>query len=194
MQTQGYVHATPAIVEGVAYVTGCDEILRGIRITDGKEVLKLSSGAYTGASPAIADGYAYYGTYENEVLGVDLTARKIVWMYKHPERNFPFLSSAALTADRLIVGGRDRMVHAIDRKTGKAIWTFMTRARIDSSPVIADGRAYVGSNDGKLYVLDVASGKSVFEFEAGGALSASPAIASGRLVIGSHDGKLFCLG
>ena len=67
------------------------------------------------------------------------------------------------------------MVHALDRKTGKSLWTFMTGARVDSSPVIAGGLAYIGSNDGKLYVLDVATGKSVFQFEAGGPLSASPA-------------------
>ena len=79
-------------------------------------------------------------------------------------------------------------------KTGKAAWTFTTRARIDSSPVVAAGRVYVGGNDGKLYVLDTATGTPLFDFEAGGPLSASPAIASGRLVIGSQDGKLFCLG
>ena len=86
------------------------------------------------------------------------------------------------------------IVHAIDRVSGKATWTFMARARIDSSPAIAGGRAYIGSNDGKLYGLEIATGKRVFEFDAGGPLTASPAVASGRLVIGSHDGKLFCLG
>jgi outer membrane protein assembly factor BamB len=70
----------------------------------------------------------------------------------------------------------------------------MTRARVDSSPVIAGSRVYIGGSDGRLYVLDLVSGKSVFEFEAGGPLTASPAVASGRLVIGSQDGKLFCLG
>ena len=29
VQTEGYVHATPAVVDGVAYIAGCDEILRG---------------------------------------------------------------------------------------------------------------------------------------------------------------------
>ena len=86
------------------------------------------------------------------------------------------------------------MVHAIDAASGKAAWTFATRARVDSSPAVAGGRVYIGSNDGRLYVLDAASGKSVFEFEAGGPLSASPALASGRVGIGSQDGKLFCLG
>jgi eukaryotic-like serine/threonine-protein kinase len=194
VQTQGYVHATPAVVDGIAYIAGCDEILRAIRIADGKEVFQLSSGAYTGASPAISNGKAYYGTYENEVLSVDLKAHRIVWRYKHPQRNFPFYSSAAIVGDRVFVGGRDKMLHALDLNTGKAIWTRTTGARIDSSPAVVGGRVYVGSSDGKLYVVDAVSGKSVQEFEAGGPLSASPAIADGKLVIGSADGKLFCLG
>ena len=139
VQTEGYVHATPAVVDGVAYIAGCDEILRGIRISDGVEVLKMPFGAYTGASPAVVDGRAYYGTYENDVLAVDLKAKKIVWSYKHPERSFPFYSSPAVLGDRVIVGGRDKMVHALDKKTGKALWTFATGARVDSSPVVAGG-------------------------------------------------------
>ena len=78
--------------------------------------------------------------------------------------------------------------------TGRAAWTFTTRARIDSSPAIASGRIYVGSNDGTLYVLDAVTGKSLQAFEAGGPLSASPAIAAGRLVIGSQGGTLYCFG
>ena len=34
----------------------------------------------------------------------------------------------------MILGGRDKIVHAIDTATGKAAWTFATRARVDSSP------------------------------------------------------------
>jgi len=128
------------------------------------------------------------------VLAVDLTGKKVLWRYTHPQRNFPFQSSAAISGGRLFVGGRDKMLHALDLKTGKALWTVMTRARIDSSPVVSSGRVYVGSSDGKLYVVDIGSGKTVFEFEAGAPITASPAVAGGRLVIGATDGKLFCLG
>ena len=54
--------------------------------------------------------------------------------------------------------GRDKLVHCLNARTGKAFWTFPTRARVDSSPAIASGRVYVGSNDGHFYVLDLASG------------------------------------
>ena len=67
----------------------------------------------------------------------------------------------------MIVGGRDKAVHAIDAATGKAAWKFVTRARVDSSPAVAGGRVYVGSSDGKLYVLDAATGQKQWEFDAG---------------------------
>jgi outer membrane protein assembly factor BamB len=193
-RTEGPVHATPAVRDGIAYIAGCDEMLRAIRIADGREVFNVSSGAYTGASPALSGNRAFYGTFDNELLGVDVAARKVIWRYRHPERSFPFYSSAAVDAGRVYVGGRDKMLHAVDAQSGKALWTFTARARIDSSPALSGGRVYVGSNDGRLYVVDAASGRKVWEFEAGAPITASPAIASGRLLIGAQDGKLYCLG
>jgi outer membrane protein assembly factor BamB len=192
--SNGPLHSTAAISKGRAFVAGCDEILRGVRIDDGQEVLQVSSGAYTGASPAVVNEIAYYGTFNNEVLAVDLTARRILWRYQHPERQFPFYSSAAVSEGKLVVGGRDKLVHCLDAGTGKLLWTFATGARVESSPAIASGRVYIGSNDGRFYVLELASGKKLWEFTAGAPLSSSPAIGSGRVVIGAQDGRLFCFG
>jgi outer membrane protein assembly factor BamB len=137
---------------------------------------------------------AYYGTFENDVLGADLEAKTIVWRYQHEHRQFPFYSSAAVARGRVVLGGRDRMVHALDAENGNEAWTFATRARVDSSPAIVGDRVYVGSGDGRLYVLDLGSGAVVVDFDSGSAFSASPAIADGRLVIGTLDGQLYCFG
>ncbi len=94
------MHSTPGIADGMAFIAGCDELFRAIRISDGKEVFSVSSGAYTGASPALRGGSAFYGTFDNEVLGVNLAERKIAWRYEHPQRKFPFYSSAAVTSSR----------------------------------------------------------------------------------------------
>jgi outer membrane protein assembly factor BamB len=85
-------------------------------------------------------------------------------------------------------------VHAIDTATGKAIWTFPTRARVDSSPVVAGGRVYIGSGDGRLYVLDSASGQKIWEFDAGAGITASPAGAAGRIIVGAQDGRIYAFG
>ncbi|HEV8367531.1 MAG TPA: PQQ-binding-like beta-propeller repeat protein [Pyrinomonadaceae bacterium] len=192
-KTNGPVHSTPGVLNGVAFIAGCDELFRGIRIADGKEMFSVSSDAYTGASPALRENSAFYGTFNNEVLMVSLTDHKVGWRYEHPQRKFPYYSSAAVTANRVVVGGRDKLVHGISL-TGKGVWTFVTRARVESSPAIADGRVFVGSNDGRFYVLNLNTGAKVWEFTAGAPLSASPAIAKGRIVIGSQDGRLYCFG
>ena len=192
-KTNGPVHSTPAVADGLAFIAGCDEVFRAIRLSDGKEVFNVASGAYTGASPALRDGSAFYGTFNNEVLGVNLAERQIAWRYEHPQRKFPFYSSAAVTSTRVVLGGRDKLVHGLT-KDGKEAWTFTTRARVESSPAIAGGRVFVGSNDGRFYVLNLTNGAKVWEFNAGAALSASPAIANGRIVIGSQDGRLYCFG
>lgn len=192
-KTNGPVHSTPAVADGLAFIAGCDEVFRAIRLSDGKEVFTISSGAYTGASPALRDGSAFYGTFDNEVLGVNLGERQISWRYEHPQRKFPFYSSAAVTSTRVVLGGRDKLVHAL-AKDGKPAWTFTTRARVESSPAIAGGRVFVGSNDGRFYVLSLTNGAKVWEFNAGAPLSASPAIANGRIVIGAQDGRLYCFG
>jgi outer membrane protein assembly factor BamB len=85
-------------------------------------------------------------------------------------------------------------MHCLNATDGKALWTFATRSRVESSPVLAGGRVYFGSNDGKFYVLDAASGAKVWEFTAGAPLSASPAVAGGRIVISSQDGQVYCFG
>lgn len=193
VKTNGPVHATPSVSDGVAYIAGCDELFRAIRVSDGRQLFAVSSDAYTGASPALRGDAAFYGTFDNEVLMVNLTEHRVVWRYQHPQRKFPFYSSAAVTNDRIVVGGRDKFVHALDI-SGKAVWTFATRARVESSPAIAAGKVFVGSNDGRFYVLNLGSGAVIWEFNAGAPLSASPAIGRSRIVIGAQDGKLYCFG
>ena len=97
LQTDGPVHATAAVHGDVVYITGCDERLRGLRLATGAVIFTLTTGAYTGASPLVdvEKQRAYFGTFNYEVLGVDLRTKKIAWRYRNPDREFPFYSSAA---------------------------------------------------------------------------------------------------
>ena len=192
--TDGPVHCTPSVDANRVFISGCDEVFRAIDANTGKQLFTLALNDYTGASPAIRDDHVYVGTFGSEVMDLDLKKRARRWTYRHPVRNFPFYSSAAVAADRIVLGGRDKMVHCLDRTTGKALWTVATRARVESSPLIAGNRVFVGSNDGHLYVLDLATGKKLWDFNAGAPLSASPAASRGSLVIGSQDGALYCFG
>ena len=191
LETDGYVHATPAIADGRTYVAGCDTYFRAVSLADGSEVGKVSLEGYAAASPAILGDRAYVGTFENQFHAVDLKAMKLAWTFEDPERKFPFYASAAASSKAVVIGGRDKMVRALDPKTGKELWSHATRARVDASPVIAGDRVIAGSKSGVLYVLGLADGKVLWEFDTGSALIASPAVADGHLVIGTEDGLLY---
>ena len=85
-------------------------------------------------------------------------------------------------------------MHAFRLADGKSAWSFATRGRVDSCPVVVGSRVFVGSADGRLYALDLKTGESVWTYEAGGQFVASPAVAAERLVIGNQDGTLYCFG
>ncbi|RKU19919.1 serine/threonine protein kinase [Candidatus Poribacteria bacterium] len=201
-ETEGYVHGTPAIFGNFVIVTGCDSYLRIINIADGTQTQQVNLGAYVGASPAILDSNsqtdpevrAYCGTYGNEVLGVDLTSGEIAWRYEHPVRKLPFFASAAVTERLVIIGGRDKMVHALSPEKGEPQWTYTAKSRIESSPVIVGKRVFFGTTRGGLIALDITNGNQVWKFETGSSIVASPSVANGRIYIGTEDGVLYCFG
>jgi outer membrane protein assembly factor BamB len=57
-------------------------------VKTGKERFATSATAYTGASVALVNNVAYFGTFDNQVLALDLGSRKVLWRYEHPDRSF----------------------------------------------------------------------------------------------------------
>jgi outer membrane protein assembly factor BamB len=132
------------------------------------------------------------GTYGNEVVAFKPGEGSIVWRYK--DRSFPFFSSPAVTSELIVIGGRDKRLHAIERATGKARWIFQTRGVIDSSSVICGETVLFGSADGRVYCVRLADGKEAWSYTIGASIIASPAVADGVVVIGAEDGSLYALG
>ncbi len=194
LETDNYVHATPAVADGKVYIAGCDGLLRAIALTDGKEVARVSLGGYAAASPALSGARAYVGTFENQVLAVDLTAGKTLWTYEHAVRKFPYYASAAVYRDTVVVAGRDKLVRALDAATGRERWVLETPARVDASPVLVGDRVLAGSMSGDLYALELATGKIAWQYATGSSFSASPAVADGKVVIGTADGLVYAFG
>ncbi len=194
VETEGYIHGTPAVAGGRVISAGCDGYLRVLSAKDGKELKRLSLDGYVGASPAVAGDRLYVGNFENEFLSVDLAAGKVLWRYEHATRKFPFYSSPALAEGAVIFGSRGKLIHALDPATGKERWTFAARSAVDASPAVAGKRVFAADKSGELFALDTATGKAVWRFDLGAGVEASPAIAAGRLIVGASDGSLYCFG
>ncbi len=193
-ESEDQIRCFPTAAGDRGFVAGCDGSLHVIDLTNGKEVGTVDLEAPTGSTPAVWGELALVGTEGNVFFAVNWKQANVVWQYENPKRAFPFRSSAAVTDRIVVVGGRDKLVHAFETQTGQPLWRFSTKGRVDSSPVIVGRRVFVGSTDGRLYELDSTSGKELWRFEAGGSILASPAVAAGRLVIGTDDGDLYCFG
>ncbi|MCH8149595.1 MAG: PQQ-binding-like beta-propeller repeat protein [Planctomycetes bacterium] len=193
-ETDGYLHGSPSVMNGLVVAAGCDERLHVLQVSDGKPEPSVALGSVVGASASLGGSSVFIGTYGGEVLSIDWKAKHVAWRHRDEDKEFPILASAAITDKIVITGGRDKTVRALDRQTGKLLWKFVTKARVESSPVIVGERAFVGSSDGNLYSLSLKTGEKLWHYEAGSPISASPAVAAGCLVVGTEDGLLYCFG
>ena len=191
-ETGNYINGAAAVDAGLTAFGGCDAIVHVVNVSDGTKAREIEAGAYIAASGAIAEGVLYVGHYGNEFLAVDLKAGEVKWRYR--DRAFPFMSSPAVTTDRVVVGSRDRRLHAIQRADGAPVWTFPTRGRIEASPVVAADRVLVGSDDGRLYIVSLADGRELWSYEIGAPLQGSAAVVKDCFVIGADDGAVYAFG
>lgn len=191
-ETGNFVNGAPAVGGGLTAFGGCDAIVHVLNLADGTKAREVEAGAYIIGSAAVVDGVGYVGHYENEFLAIDLRKGEVKWRYR--DRNFPYGGSPAVTRDRVLFGGRDKRVHCVDRETGRQVWVFATRGKVESSPVVAGDRVVVGSDDGRVYVLGLADGKEIWNHDIGQAVQGSPAVVDDHILVGAEDGVLYCFG
>src|SRR5581483_2450244 len=159
-KTEGPVNGSAAVAGNLTFVAGCDSNLHVLDVTTGKEQASIDLGGQAAATGAVIGDKLYVGTMTNLFQAVDLKQKSLIWTYE-PKRAQPFFASAAVTDKLVIAGGRDKLIHALDRDKGKPLWTFASKGRFDSSPIVAGKRVYAGSTDGQLYVLDLKTGHEV---------------------------------
>jgi outer membrane protein assembly factor BamB len=189
------IRCSPTIVGNRTFVAGCDSLLHVIDLDKGEEVANVPIESPTMATPAVLGDHVFFGTEGGAFFSVNWKGdAKIDWTFADERASQPFRSSAAVTKDRVVFGGRTKKVYALNPSDGKEVWHFATRQRVDCSPVIVGNRVFVGASDGRLYGLDLKNGDKLWEFEASGGFSGSPAVADGRMVIATDRGVVYCFG
>ena len=137
-ETDNYVNGTPAVADGRIVFGGCDA---GLHVVSGEtgealEKVELGEACHVAGSVALDGSRVYLGHYGNAVICAELSTPEVLWVYPSREA---FFSSPALGPDRLVLGGRDRQMHCIQRADGAPLWQARTKRRVDASPVICGG-------------------------------------------------------
>lgn len=97
-----------------------------------------------------------------------------------------------IAGDQLIVARTDGAVTALDRDTGRKLWTVTTGGEILGTPAWSGHTLVFGSGDGKVHALDD-SGKTVWTFDARLPVYGTPLIDDATVYIGDNGGRLHAL-
>lgn len=145
---------------------------------------------------AIDKGFSGLPLLEGEARdGGGLAWQAVVGDEEEPQ---PLIAGPALNPDPdnplVLVGSEDGNLYAYDAELGgDPLWSFPTRGKIWSTPVVRNGVAYFGSHDHNVYAVNVVDGTEEWRFTTGGAVAGRPLIFDGLVVVGSFDRKLYAL-
>ncbi len=191
-KTDNYINGAPAVVDGRFVVFGgCDALLHVINLKDGTELHAIASDAYIPASIGTFGTMAFCGNYANQTVAFDVVGGKVAWTYE--DRPMPFFSSPAVNDRLVLIGSRDKNLHAISRADGKVAWKFKTGGRVEGSPIVFTDGVIFGSGDGRLYAAQLDTGAEQWRLELGEALTASPAFGENQVVVGGEKGTVFAI-
>jgi outer membrane protein assembly factor BamB len=221
-KTGAMVISSPLVADEVVYFGSADHFVYAVRAATGELKWKFETQGPVNASPAKSGGLVVIGSSDGFVYGLDAEKGELRWKFAtHGERRFTapgihgaiprtelmadpydvFLSSPAVADATVYVGSGDHSVYALDLKTGRLRWRFITGNVVHASPAVVAGVVYVGSWDRDLYALDAASGKLVWKFETGDdreifnqvGIASSAAVVDGIVFFGCRDGHFYAL-
>ena len=221
-KTGGPIVASPAIADGVVYITSLDTHLYAIDQQTGKEKWNFKSRLPIASSPAVAGGTLYFVSSSGSLVAIDIATGKPKWVfaieferkfearnlhgYPSPAQTIPdawdlFTSSPAVANGKVFFGSGDGNVYAVDAQTGVLQWKFATRDVVHASPAVVNNTVYIGSWDSTLYALDAETGQERWSFKGGEdpaihnqvGFQGSAAVADGTVYVGCRDAHVYAL-
>ncbi|HEY0393754.1 MAG TPA: PQQ-binding-like beta-propeller repeat protein [Candidatus Elarobacter sp.] len=209
----GAIHGSPVVAGGTLYVGSSDAKLYALDARTGTQRWSRALGAPVSSTPAVADGIVYAQTHAGRIVALRAATGATLWERKTgPDLPLPwghesgdlYSSSPTLAGDVLLIGGGDGALRALDARSGRERWRFMTRGRVRATPAVHVGRVFIASFDGDVYAADLATGKQLWRFETEGhgldsgkfgydrrSVQSSPAVAGGVVTFGSRDGHFY---
>jgi outer membrane protein assembly factor BamB len=200
----GRTLASPAVVDGVAFVPADDGKLHALEAATGATKWTTAIGAPTllrqvdnwdvyQSSAAVADGVVYVGSTDGRIYAIDAKTGAERWHFqtKHVVRATP-----AIADGRVFCGSWDGFVYALDAATGRLAWQVDTRIdgvpwnSVQGSCAVANGVVYVGSRSTFTFALAAGTGKVLWKHSHdGGWVPSSPAVRDGICYVGQSDGS-----
>lgn len=140
-----------------------------------KSAGNISSGA------SLTGTTAYWSSYGGHVYAVNRFTGKLRWdtaVQGASGGTVPFYSTPALDGGKLVVGGNDGSIYALNARTGAQDWRYDGSGYVYCSASIYKGTVYIGDFGGSFHALSLKSGHQRWSYSMG------PVIGSATIIRG----------
>lgn len=97
----------------------------------------------------------------------------------------------AIAKDRVITADVKGNIVAVDRKTGKPLWTATLQQGVSSGPVLRQNIILVGTRKGQVIALSSTNGQAIWKAEVSNEILSRPVLTSTKALVQTIDGKLY---
>jgi len=151
-------------------------------------IWSLATGSRTKSSPVISDDVIYFGTDKGTLFAVGTDGR-VKWKF---ETGSAVEAPPLVFGDNVYTGSSDGSMRAVNKSTGKLLWTYNTDNQIvGSANVWTAGKLsgiIFGSYDFFLHCVDPVNGKALWKLETMNYVNGTPAVSNNRILFGGCDG------
>ncbi|MFA7390360.1 MAG: PQQ-binding-like beta-propeller repeat protein [Proteiniphilum sp.] len=203
--TKGGVYSSPVVDDSTVYIGSNDSCLYALDKFHGGLKWKFRTEGQIKSRPLLLNGYVIFNSTDGLVYSISTRNAEIQWQFRTGgEKELDlwdyYLSSPALSGDKLFVGSGDGNVYALDSNSGRLAWKFETGGIVHATPIIHNKKVYVGSFDGYFYALNSDNGELVWKFRTvgdtyfpKGEIQKGATIHHNAVIFGSRDYNIYAL-
>ena len=186
------IQSAAVVANGVVYFGCRDSKLYAVDASTGKERWSFSNkGSWVIATPILSAGTLYFSTSDSGMFhAVEAATGKPLYSLKF---TWPSFSSPTIARDVLYIGSHAGKLLAVDLKTRKPAWEFVTDGVRENGAryIKPDGTPNYEAAFGRFFHDDLVIG--VDRMMSIGAVLSSPAVVGDTVVFGSMDGNVYAL-
>lgn len=185
----------PALRAGTLYVGFSDGFFAALNAKNGQVLWEVQLNRNKKFkdidTTALVDGdRLYVAGYDDRLYCLSAASGEILW--KHEAGGYAGLT---LQGNKIFYPTSDGFLKALDKTSGKELWSIPVRDGIASTPVPYKGLLVFGESQGELRFIDSTSGREVGSFEPGRGVFEAPAVdeKASRVYFVSNESNVYVL-
>jgi len=166
---------------------GGNGTFRAVDLRTKRVVWRYKASGTISSGAALTETTLYFASYGGTVYALNRFSGKLRWksgVSGATGGSVPFYSTPAVAGGKVIVGGLDGGVYALNARTGDQVWRHDASNYVYPSAAVWHGRVFIGDFSGNFYALSLRSGRQLWR-RSMGPIIGSATVARGIVYISS---------